>query len=86
MLDRSRKDSFFVRVPKAQSWGIIDNMNLLSYLRDTLTELKLVRWPSKKDTLNLTVLVIVISLIVGVYVGGLDYLFTNILKIITTQK
>jgi preprotein translocase subunit SecE len=60
-------------------------MKLLVYLRETLAELKLVRWPSRKDTVNLTLLVIVISIIVGAYVGGLDFAFTNILKILSTK-
>ena len=55
-------------------------MNPISYLRDTWAELKLVRWPGRPATIKLTAIVIVISVLVGAYVGGLDYLFTNILK------
>lgn len=55
-------------------------MNPVKYLRDTWAELKLVTWPNRQTTVKLTVIVIAISALVGAYVGGLDYLFTSILK------
>lgn len=55
-------------------------MKPLTYLRDTWAELKLVRWPDRPTTIKLTVIVIVISILTGVYVGGLDFVFTNILQ------
>jgi preprotein translocase subunit SecE len=58
-------------------------MNVITYLKETLSELKLVRWPTRRETINLTVIVIAISVVVGAYVGSLDYFFTNILKFIT---
>jgi preprotein translocase subunit SecE len=58
-------------------------MNALSYLKETIDELKLVRWPTRQETLNLTIIVIAISILVGAYVGGLDFMFTNILKSIS---
>jgi preprotein translocase subunit SecE len=60
-------------------------MSVISYIKETVAELKLVRWPTKKETLNLTVIVIAISILVGAYVGGLDFLFTNILKFAATK-
>jgi preprotein translocase subunit SecE len=60
-------------------------MSVISYIKETIAELKLVRWPTKKETLNLTIIVIAISVLVGAYVGGLDFLFTNILKFAATK-
>ncbi|MDO8487835.1 MAG: preprotein translocase subunit SecE [bacterium] len=57
-------------------------MQPISFLRDTWAELKLVRWPNRATTIKLTVIVIAISVLVGAYVGGLDYLFTSILKLV----
>ncbi len=57
-------------------------MNPVKYLRETLAELKLVSWPSRQTTVRLTVIVIVISILVGAYIGALDYGLTNILKLI----
>ena len=58
-------------------------MKPIAYLKDTITELKLVRWPTRQETINLTVIVIAISVFVGLYIGGLDYMFTSLLKLIT---
>jgi len=57
-------------------------MNPISYLRDTLSELKQVRWPSREDTTRLTGIVIFISLLVGAYIGGLDLAFTKLLTLV----
>lgn len=57
-------------------------MKLISYFKDTVTELKLVTWPTKAQTIKLTAVVIGISVIVGAYVGGLDYMFTNLLTLV----
>ncbi len=55
-------------------------MTPLKYLKDTWAELQLVQWPNRQTTVKLTLIVIAISILVGTYVGGLDYLFTSILK------
>jgi preprotein translocase subunit SecE len=60
-------------------------MNLVTYLNETISELKLVRWPTRRETINLTLIVIAISVVVGAYVGGLDFIFTNILKLISNK-
>ncbi|MBP9782071.1 preprotein translocase subunit SecE [Candidatus Woesebacteria bacterium] len=60
-------------------------MNPVSYIRETIVELKKVTWPNRQTTLKLTGIVIGISAIVAIYVGGLDYLFTNILTLIVNR-
>lgn len=57
-------------------------MNIASYFRETVSELKLVRWPTRNQTLKLTGIVIVISLLVGAYIGSLDLTFTKTLSLI----
>ncbi len=52
------------------------------YIRDTRGELKHVSWPTRTQALLFTVLVIVLSLLVAAYMGGLDYLFSQALEII----
>jgi len=55
-------------------------MNPLQFLSEVRSELSKVVWPTRAQTTQATILVIVISLIVGAYVGGLDLLFTSILN------
>jgi preprotein translocase subunit SecE len=57
-------------------------MDLATYFKDTLEELKQVTWPQPQTTIKLTATVIAISLLVAAYVGGLDFLFTNLLTYI----
>ena len=49
------------------------------YLRDTKGELKHVSWPTQKQTLVFTVLVIAISIVVSLYLGLFDFIFTTAL-------
>jgi preprotein translocase SecE subunit len=57
-------------------------MNLANYFRETISELKQVRWPTSRETFKLTAIVLGISLVIGAYVGLLDFSFTNLLSII----
>lgn len=88
MLDTSRETLFLwtlsVPIITLSVMGKCYNlyMNPVSYLRDTLSELKQVRWPSRQDTTRLTGIVIFISLLVGAYIGGLDLAFTKLLSYI----
>ena len=50
---------------------------------DIVDELKKVSWPSRKDTIRLTLIVIIVSLIIGLYVGIIDILLAKGLEIIT---
>lgn len=50
-------------------------MGLIEYLRDTRGELKHVSWPTRKQALVYTVLVIVISASIAMFTGALDFLF-----------
>ncbi|MEK7521671.1 MAG: preprotein translocase subunit SecE [Patescibacteria group bacterium] len=55
-------------------------MNPIRFLSEVRSELSKVVWPTRAQTTQATILVIVISLIVGAYVGGLDLIFTSILN------
>ena len=45
-----------------------------------MAELRQVNWPSQRQTITYTVLVIIISAIVALYVGAFDYLFSQGVK------
>ena len=48
------------------------------FFSEVAAELAKVTWPTRAETTKLTIAVIVISLAVGLFVGGLDILFLNI--------
>jgi preprotein translocase subunit SecE len=45
------------------------------FLREVIAELKKVTWPTREETVKLTVVVIIISILVGAFIGGLDSVF-----------
>ena len=54
-------------------------MNLITYLKEVKAEMVHITWPSREDTQFLTGVVLGGSLIVGLYIGGLDYGLTYLL-------
>jgi preprotein translocase SecE subunit len=52
------------------------------YVQQTLDELKKVHWPSRADLIRLTIIVLIISIIVGLYIGALDYIFVILTDLI----
>lgn len=55
---------------------------LVNYLRDTKAELKHVSWPTQKQASVFTALVVAISILVSIYLGVFDYIFTTGLNIL----
>jgi preprotein translocase subunit SecE len=53
---------------------------IANFFLEAKAELQKVNWPSRKQTINYTLAVIGISLSVAIFLGGLDYLFSHILK------
>ena len=44
----------------------------VKFFKEVISELKKVTWPTRAETIRLTVTVIGISIAVGLFVGGLD--------------
>ena len=53
---------------------------LIQYIRDTRGELKHVSWPTTKQTIIFTILVIAISLVIAALLGLFDFVFTGLLN------
>jgi len=49
----------------------------ITFIRQAWDELKKVKWPTQSEIVRLTVSVIVISIIVGVFLGGVDFILTK---------
>jgi preprotein translocase subunit SecE len=50
------------------------SFKLFRYLRESKEELMKVTWPSRKDTMRYSIFVIGISLAVGAFFAGLDWI------------
>lgn len=51
-----------------------------NFFKESRQEMKKVTWPTKKQTINHTLLVIGISLAVASFLGAVDFLFTLVLE------
>lgn len=54
---------------------------ITNFLKEVQLEVKKVNWPTKEETLKYTFIVIVFSVLVAIFLGGLDVIFNNLLKI-----
>lgn len=58
---------------------------IASYFRDLRSEFKKVTWPSKKQVINNTIVVIVVVAVSGVLIWGLDSLLTFLVRLLLNQ-
>jgi len=56
------------------------------FANNIVDELKKVTWPTKNQTIRLTVIVIAISLIIGLYIGIIDVLLAKGLETMTKSR
>jgi preprotein translocase subunit SecE len=63
-------------------------MSILSHIQESRAEMKHVKWPTQKQVIAYTTIVIVFSIIIAAYIGGLDAIFAKGLSwiISTTQR
>ncbi len=52
------------------------------FLREVQDELSKVVWPTRNEVIRLTLTVILVSLIVGLFLGGLDFILTKLLEVV----
>ncbi len=60
-------------------------MSLISYLKDTRQELKHVTWPTRKQAIQYTIAVILISGITAYLLGFFDYIFSQAVQFLLNR-
>ncbi len=55
-------------------------MSLISYIKDTQGELKHVSWPTRYQAIVFTIVVVLISIFVSLFLGFFDYLLKLVLE------
>ena len=53
---------------------------IVTFLKEVRLETKKVNWPSRKETIKYTLIIVGVSLVVGAFLGGLDFIFTTIIN------
>jgi preprotein translocase SecE subunit len=56
---------------------------LRRFIDESWSELKKVSWPNRLQVRNLTILVFVISFVVGLYITVADTAYTEVIRIVT---
>lgn len=56
----------------------LPNIAPTKFFGEIASELKKVDWPSRQETIQLTLIVIVVSVAIGAFIGGLDVLFVKL--------
>ena len=56
-------------------------IKVLDFLKEVKVELQKVVWPTRAKTIQLTVIVIGVTVIVGFFLGAIDFGLTNLLNL-----
>jgi len=58
-------------------------MPVITYIKEIAGEMTHVQWPSRRQTLIYTLLVVIISLVTAAYIGVFDHLFSTLIKFLS---
>ena len=50
---------------------------IIQFLSEVRSEMSKVTWPNRNQTVKMTIIVLIVSVVVGVLIGGLDVLLTR---------
>ena len=56
------------------------------FLKEVKAELLKVSWPTRDQVIKLTIVVVVVSFAIGLYIGGLDLAFTKLTDLLLSRK
>jgi preprotein translocase subunit SecE len=54
----------------------------VTFVRETYDELKQIVWPTRNEIIRLTGIVIILSVLMGIYIGSLDWIFSQAIQLI----
>lgn len=57
----------------------------VQFYRETVGELKKVVWPTREQAQNLTVIVLVVVIVMAIFLGAVDALLTQILRLLLAR-
>lgn len=65
---------------KPRSSAAKDKSSIAKYLGNIIGELKKVVWPTRQEAVNLSMLVVIVSITMGLILGFLDFGFTQLVQ------
>lgn len=58
---------------------------IATFLGEVKLEMKKVNWPTKQETVKYTIIIIGFSVVVALYLGGVDLIFSKLLNFLITR-
>ena len=55
---------------------------VVKYLKETRAELRKVTWPTPEEARNLTVIVLIVTVVMSLFLGLLDFVFTVLFRLV----
>jgi preprotein translocase subunit SecE len=72
---------------KAENRGLIGFLDpVIRYFKETRAELRKVTWPSRQEAWNLTLIVAGTTVVMSIVLGGADWIFSQIMRLIVSQS
>jgi preprotein translocase subunit SecE len=65
---------------KSQSKVVKSKKSRFAFIRDIYDELRKVVWPTRREAIRLTLMVIAVCISVGIFLGALDYGFSELVS------
>ncbi len=53
--------------------------SLIQYIKETKAEMRHVSWPTRKHAIIFTVIIILVSVFTGIFLGFFDFVFSDII-------
>ncbi len=63
---------------KSETAKKLQDNRIVRYLRETWFELKKVSWPTRREAVNLTVIVLLVTSFLSIVLGLMDWVFSSI--------
>jgi preprotein translocase subunit SecE len=57
-------------------------LSFVGFIRDVRSELRKVVWPTRRETVNLTAVVLALSAVVGAFLGAVDFVFQEFFRLL----
>lgn len=57
-----------------------------SFLKEVRDELQKVVWPTRDEVIRLTAVVMIVSIGVGIFLGGADFILTKLVEVVILKR
>jgi len=55
---------------------------IVAYFKETQAEIRKVHWPTRREAMNLTGVVLAVTIAMSIFLGGVDYLFAQLVRLV----